>query len=60
MEFLLNDILLVRLKRFGALIRWSYQLDKPYTEILKQDWNTRIGTILFWIILISILVVRSF
>ena len=38
-------------KRLGMLAKWIYYSGKkPFTEIKNENWNTRIGFVLFLII----------
>ena len=38
-------------KRLGMLAKWiCYSGKKPFTEIKNENWNTRIGFVLFLII----------
>jgi hypothetical protein len=38
-------------KRLGMLVKWiCYSGKKPFTEIKNENWNTRIGFVLFLII----------
>ena len=53
-EFI-QEVLLGSIIKFGALIRWFFLRKKySYKEVLKQDWNGRVG--LLFIILIAYLI----
>lgn len=39
-------------KKFGMLTKWIYYRgEKPFTKIKNENWNTRIGFVLFLIII---------
>lgn len=45
------------LKYFGASIKWLFYLGKkPFTTILKEEWNRRLG--LFVIVLTIVIIVN--
>lgn len=54
---IIQDFIIFNLNYLGAAIKWLF-LRKKYTykELLKQDWNTRIGALTF-IILISLVII---
>ena len=51
------------IRRLGACIRWmSTGRNKPFTEVLKEDWNRRVGWLMIAILslLAYFLIVKVF
>lgn len=46
-EIIFNKIIRPLLKIIGSLVRWTFCFGKtPFNDILKKDYNTRIGLII--------------
>ena len=57
LESLLGELIRSFFRRLGALIRWTFKPKKTYKEVLKEDYNTRVGFITVSILTFGIIII---
>jgi hypothetical protein len=57
LESLLGELIRSFFRRLGALIIWTFKPKKTHKEVLKEDYNTRVGFITALILTLGIIVI---